>query len=236
VAGRVPVLVGVTDTSFVESVNLAGHAADAGAQAVVLSAPYYFPAGQPELLEYIERITPELPLPLFLYNMPSLTKVTFAPETVRRAMDLERIIGIKDSSGDMVYFHTIRQLAACRNDWTLLMGPEALLAESVLAGGQGGVNGGANLAPRLLVSIYEAARDRDMVRVTALQEQVLELRRLYEVGRFGSSLIKGIKCALSCLGICSDVMAAPFERFHEPERREVQEILIQLREKGVIPS
>ena len=50
VDGRVPVLVGVTDTSFVESVRLAGHAADAGASAVVLSAPYYFPAGQPELL------------------------------------------------------------------------------------------------------------------------------------------------------------------------------------------
>ena len=56
-----PVLVGVTDTSFVETVNLADYSADAGAQAVVLAAPYYFPAGQPELQEYIEDIAAELP-------------------------------------------------------------------------------------------------------------------------------------------------------------------------------
>src|SRR5438094_2542997 len=56
VAGRVPVLVGITDTSFVESVELAEFAADAGAAAVVLAAPYYFPAAQPELADYTERI------------------------------------------------------------------------------------------------------------------------------------------------------------------------------------
>jgi len=86
VAGRLPVLVGITDTSFVESVNLANVAAKAGAAAVVLSAPYYFPAGQPELLEYVEDIVAELPLPVFLYNMPSHTKLTFEPETLRRAI------------------------------------------------------------------------------------------------------------------------------------------------------
>ena len=49
VHGRVPVLVGITDTAFVESVNLARHAADAGADALVLAPPYYLPPGQPEL-------------------------------------------------------------------------------------------------------------------------------------------------------------------------------------------
>lgn len=59
VAGRVPVLVGITDTSFVESVNLSAHAEKAGAAAVVLATPYYFPAGQPELLEYVRHLAPE---------------------------------------------------------------------------------------------------------------------------------------------------------------------------------
>src|SRR3972149_2815409 len=62
---RVPVLVGITDTSFVESVRIACKAKEAGAQAVVLAPPYYFPAGQPELLEYLQHLTPELPLQLF---------------------------------------------------------------------------------------------------------------------------------------------------------------------------
>jgi len=77
VNGRVPVLVGITDTAFIESVNLARWAADVGADAVVLAPPYYLPEGQPELQEYLDHIVAELPLPMFLYNMPSLTKVSF---------------------------------------------------------------------------------------------------------------------------------------------------------------
>jgi dihydrodipicolinate synthase/N-acetylneuraminate lyase len=121
---RVPVLVGVTDTSFVESVHLAQHAAQAGAQAVVLSAPYYFPAGQPELVEYVEDIAAELPLPVFLYNMPSHTKLTFEPDTIRKALQIANIVGLKDSSAQMIYFHKLRQLVADRPDFSLLVGPE----------------------------------------------------------------------------------------------------------------
>ena len=74
---RVPVLVGITDTAFVESVNVARISADAGADAVVLAPPYYLPEGQPELQEYLDHLVPELPLPLFIYNMPALTTVSF---------------------------------------------------------------------------------------------------------------------------------------------------------------
>jgi len=104
VKGRIPVLVGVTDTSFVESVNMARHAADSGAYAAVLAPPYYFPSGQPELAEYIERLMAEMPLPVFLYNMPMMTKMVIEPETIRRLSSQSRIIGIKDSSGDISYF------------------------------------------------------------------------------------------------------------------------------------
>src|SRR5262249_34975132 len=83
---RVPVLVGITDTAFAESVNIAKHSADKGADAVVLAPPYYLPEAQPELQEYFDHLVPELPLPLFLYNMPPLTKVDIELETVRRAM------------------------------------------------------------------------------------------------------------------------------------------------------
>ena len=98
VAHRIPVLVGITDTSFVESVQLAKHAAAAGADAVVLSTPYYFPAGQTELTGYVQNLVPELPLPLVLYNMPSLTKVWFEIETLEKLSMMPQIIGVKDSS------------------------------------------------------------------------------------------------------------------------------------------
>ena len=229
VKGRVPVLVGITDTAFEESVNLARHAAEAGAAALVAAPPYYLPEGQPELLEYLDHLLPELPLPLFLYNMPALTKVSFELDTLRRVMEQPRIVGLKDSSGNMIYFHRAVGLLKARPDWTLLIGPEELLADAVLAGGHGGVSGGANLFPRLYVRLYEAARAGDVDRVRELHALVLRVSgSLYSVGRHSSSVIKGLKCALACLGVCDDFMAEPFHRFRAQEHARVQQQLAGL--------
>lgn len=233
VNGRVPVIVGITDTSLIESARLAGESADCGASAVVTSAPFYFPAGQPELREYLEQLLSKLPLPLMLYNMPALTKIVFQKEVIQWALDQERIIGLKDSSGDLTYFKRTLALAAERRpDWSLLVGPEELLAEVVLMGGHGGVNGGANLHPRLYVDLYEAAKRNDLAEVKRLNSDVLALSGdLYSVGQHGSAIIKGLKCALSLRGICDDYMASPFHRFHESERKIIEGYL----EKHQIP-
>ena len=124
VAGRIPVFISVTDTAFVESVRLSGVACDAGADAVVLATPYYFPPDQQELKKYVEHLVPELALPVMLYNMPSLTKVWFNIETIQALSSLDRILGIKDSSGDLDYFARLCALKADRPDWAFLMGPE----------------------------------------------------------------------------------------------------------------
>lgn len=226
VNGRVPILVGITDTAFAGSVEVARWSADAGADALVAAPPYYLPAGQAELLEYLQHLVPELPLPLLLYNMPALTKVAFDPETVRCAMDEPRIIGMKDSSGNMTYFHRIAALLPHRPDWALLMGPEELLPDAIFAGGHGGVNGGANLFPKLYVQLCAAARAGDMAHVRTLHAHVMSVgEQLYRVGRHPSALIKSLKCALSLLGVCDDFMAEPFQRFREPERQHVRQIL-----------
>jgi len=229
VAERVPVLVGVTDTSFYESINLANYAADAGAQAVVLAAPYYFPAGQAELLQYVEHISAKLPLPMYLDNLPSHTKLVFEPDTLRRLIDIRNVVGLKDGSADMTYFHKVRRLAAERPDWTLLMGPDELLAEAVLFGGHGGVCGGANLSPRLFVGLFQAAKRQDIERVAELHARVMQIRdAIYTVAHHGAPVIKGLKCALSCLSICSDFMAEPFCNFRDTERQLIRERMAAL--------
>lgn len=231
VKGRAPVLVGITDTAFLESANIARCASDAGADAVVLAPPYYMPEGQAELREYLAHLIPELPLPLFLYNMPALTKVSFELETVRWALRQPRIAGIKDSSGNMGYFNRVCELSAARPDWTVVVGPEELLAESVLLGGHGGVNGGANLFPRLYVELFAAARRSDLPRTRELHALVLQVAdSLYAVGRHSSSVVKGIKCAASCLGLCGDFMAEPFHRFRDPERQRIESSVRRLQE------
>ncbi|MHC4179652.1 MAG: dihydrodipicolinate synthase family protein [Planctomycetota bacterium] len=229
VAGRVPVLVGISDTSLVESLNLADYAADAGAAAVVLAPPYYYPAGQAELLQYVEQIAAELPLPVFLYNLPSHTKLSFEQDTLRRLIEIPNLLGLKDSSAEMIYFHKVRRLCERRADWSLLVGPEELLAEAVLLGAHGGVSGGANLCPRLYVELYQAAARGDTARVAELHAKVIEISQtIYRAADHGAAVIAGLKCALSCLGICNDLMAEPFRRPRDAERRLIEKHLAEL--------
>jgi 4-hydroxy-tetrahydrodipicolinate synthase len=225
VCGRVPVLVGITDTAFVESISLAKVASEAGARAVVLSAPYYFPAGQTELTRYVECILEQLSLPLMLYNMPSLTKVAFDIATLKKLAVHPQIVGVKDSGGDMEYFGQLLQLKERRPDWSILIGPEHLTAEAVLMGADGGVNGGANIYPQLFVDLYRAAVARDGAKVEALGRTVTALQEIYAVGKYASRFIKATKCALSLHDICSDHMSDPFNHFLASERAKVAAIL-----------
>ncbi|MCM2369914.1 dihydrodipicolinate synthase family protein [Aporhodopirellula aestuarii] len=232
VDARLPVLVGITDTAFMESITLAHYAADCGADAVVLTTPYYFPAGQTELIAYVRNIVTEVTLPVVLYNMPQLTKVWFEMESLRRLSDIDQIIGVKDSSGDMGYFAELCRLKAQRPDWSILIGPEAKLAEAHALGGDGGVNGGANVAPQIFVECYQALCDGDAARVRTAQAKILKFQEIYEIGKYASRHIKATKSAASLLGICNDLPAHPFNRFLAPERERVASIL---REIGLLP-
>jgi dihydrodipicolinate synthase/N-acetylneuraminate lyase len=211
-------------------VQVAHHAAAAGADAVVLAPPYYLPEAQPELREYLTHLLPELPLPLFLYNMPALTKVSIEAETIRWALDQPGIVGLKDSSADLNYFSAAAKLLQQRPDWPLLIGPEEKLLASLQAGGHGGVNGGANLFPRRYVEVHRAFKAGDLARAQALQAQIQKVSdSLYHIGRHSSAIIKGIKCALNCEGVCNDFMAEPFHRFRATERQLVEQELELLR-------
>ena len=224
VAGRVPVLVGVTDTSLDESVKLAAHAAACGAVGVVAAAPYYFAPSQQELIEYYTALADALPLPLYLYNMPSHVKVFLEPATVKTLADHPNIVGLKDSSANMTYFQTLLYYLGDRDDFSLYIGPEELTGESVLLGAEGGVNGGANIFPELYVAMYDAAQAHDIARVRELQRKIMQISTsIYTVGKYGSSYLKGVKCALSLLGICDDYLSYPYRRFRAEERERIRQ-------------
>ncbi|EMI46529.1 dihydrodipicolinate synthase family protein [Rhodopirellula sp. SWK7] len=225
VDARVPVLVGIADTAFVESIALARFASECGADAAVLTTPYYFPAGQTELVSYVQKLVAEVSLPVVLYNMPQLTKVWFEIESLRRLSDLDRVIGVKDSSGDMEYFAKLCELKTQRSDWSILVGPEAKLAEAHALGGDGGVNGGANVAPHLFVDCHRALCEGDDATVADLQATIQKFQQIYDIGKYASRHIKATKSAASLLGICNDLPALPFNPFLEPEREKVAGIL-----------
>ncbi|BAM03313.1 dihydrodipicolinate synthase family protein [Phycisphaera mikurensis] len=225
-AGRLPVLVGVTDASFDGVRELSIHAAEAGAAATVLAPPPYSPTAGPELIHYLDAVADASPLPVFLYDIPSRTGAV-PPEAVRHAMTLDRFVGFKDSSGRMVTLHeVIRERDANRPGFKVLVGPEELLGEAVLFGADGGVAGGANLFPALFVALYEAAAAGDLAGVRRLHGVVMEISAtLYRVGQHGSSFIKSVKGALAELGVCGGGLAMPYEGFKPEDRPKVRKLL-----------
>lgn len=240
VGGRIPIIVGVTHTCAQETMALARHSADVGADAIVAAPPFYFPLDQSELQSYTTQLAAASPLPVLLYNMPALTKVAFEPETVRRLMDDPRIIGLKDSSGDLSYFRATREATRGRSDWTLLVGPEHLLTDAMSLGGDGGVCGGANVVPQLYVQLYEAARTGFDDELAAFESDVARLGHIYSVaspsGFNAASTVKGLKGALATLGVCSGRPAPPLTPLSAVQTEQVKQILHSLRAAGEVAA
>ena len=227
---RVPVLIGITDTNLETSLELANYACEQGATATVIAPPPYFPLSQEEVRLYIDEVVNAVPLPVMLYNMPAMTKIHLEIETMRRLSEQPNLIGIKDTSGDMDHFLRLIHVAQSeRPDWSLMMGTETLLAEAVAAGGDGGVCGGANLAPALFVALYDAALDNNRERVRQLQAQVLALgESVYALDKSPMAAIKSLKSALRCLNICNDAMAPPLCSLGDGKREQLRAVLREL--------
>ncbi len=232
--GRVPVLVGITDTSFEGSVDIANHSKDAGADAVVVAPPYYFPISQEEMVDYLEELIPALPLPVMMYNMPSCTKMHLSVETVRKAKELGAI-GLKDSSGDAFYLYSLIEEFKDSPEFSIIAGTELYLPETIIYGGHGAVAGGANFFPRLFVDLYDASVANDKEVIVTLRAQVLKLYdTIYSVGNHVSRFTKGTKCALSVMGICNDHMALPLRKFNDTERGQIKKYVEEFKEVNVV--
>jgi dihydrodipicolinate synthase/N-acetylneuraminate lyase len=225
---RIPVMVGITDTSFEGSVRIAEYSNIAGADAVVVAPPYYIPISQSEMIFYLENLIPKLPLPLLLYNMPSHTKLHMVLKTVRAAKELGAI-GIKDSSGDMFYQTSLIEEFKDSPEFSIITGTELFIPETILQGGHGAIAGGANMFPSLYVGLYEASLARDFERISALREVVMGLyNTFYSVGKTSSKYIKAIKCALSVMGICNDYVALPLSRFEGEDKQKIEQYIAEL--------
>lgn len=224
---KVPVLVGITDTSFDGTLEIANHAKKVGADALVVAPPYYFPIAQEEMGDYLESLVPMLPLPFMLYNMPSCTKLHLSIDVVRRAKELGAI-GIKDSSGDLSYLYMLIEEFKSDPAFSIIAGTELFLPETIMYGGHGSVAGGANFFPRLFVDLYEAAMAQNLEKVKLLRDKVIKVHQtIYEVGEYPSRHIKGTKAALMAMGICQDHNAEPLDRFTEEQRNRINKYIAQ---------
>lgn len=230
---RIPVVVGITDTVVKYSLEMANAAKDAGADAVVISAPYYIPMTQNEMVLYLEEIVPQLPLPFLMYNMPSCTGLHMSLDTVRKAKQMGAI-GIKDSSGDLQYLYSLIEEFRDTPEFSIIAGTELFIPETMKSGGHGCVPGGANVFPETFVALYEASLQNDEEKIDILLKKLNWIEEnIYNIGDFHSRYFKSIKCALSAMNICEDYVAMPFRKFNSDQK---EKIVRNLKEIGILNS
>ena len=229
VAQRVPILVGITDTSFEGSLEMASGCKEAGADAVVIAPPYYIPISQSEMVSYLEALVPKLPLPFLLYNIPSYTKLHMTEKTVEKAKELGAL-GIKDSSGDLFYLYSLMNKFKNSPDFSIITGTEIFIPETIMQKGHGAVPGGANMFPKLFVDLYKASVKGDQQQISHLRKTVMKIyNTIYSVGQHTSKYIIGTKCALSVMGICSDYVAHPIKQFNGKERNLIAQYVDEIK-------
>lgn len=223
VKGRVPVLVGVTDTSLAESIALAEHAASCGAAAIVAAAPFYFDVSQDALEAWFRELADRSPLPVMLYNMPSCVGVTLDLQIVDSLSHHPNVAGIKDSGGEWSYFQKLCDQYRGREDFVVFMGPEELLAEAVAAGASGGVCGGANLLPKVYSRLYLAALKNDLAEIAHWKQAIADMfASVYRDDEQRMKLIPGLKLAMEQCGLCSGTVAPPLMPVTESHAQRIR--------------
>jgi 4-hydroxy-2-oxoglutarate aldolase len=195
--------------------------AQAGADAVLLITPGYYRAemSQGALQSYYRAVADESTVPVLLYNIPQLTGITLAPETVAELASHPNITGIKDSSGDIVALGEMLRLAP--QGFSVLTGHGAALVAALNAGACGAILAVGCFAPRTAVEAYRAFEAGDYERARSLQRKLAWLVRGV-MSRYG---IGGIKAAMDAIGYAGGHVRAPLPVPDEDARREILRLL-----------
>ncbi len=222
VGGRVPVFAGTSHITTAGTVNLTRLAEAAGADAASIVTPYFITPSQDELFEHYKTVAASTSLPLLLYNNPARTGVVLQPDTVTRLAEIENIVGIKDSSGDMGA--VVDMIRLCNDQFGVFCGFDQIIYSVLAAGGAGAVPASSNVLPRLTVDLYESFRAGDLAEARMLQDRLVPFRKAFSLGTFPAVLKEG----LNLLGVQVGQPLPPVSRLTTDARDKLKRILQDL--------
>ncbi len=221
VAGRIPVIAGTGANSTSEAVELTQDARSVGADACLLVTPYYNKPTQEGLYQHFRFIAEAVDIPQILYNVPGRTACDMLPDTVVRLADIDNIIGIKEATGDLQRARELIERVGDR--MAVYSGDDPTAVELILMGGKGNISVTANVAPRLMHELCEAALNGDADTARRLNEQLMPLHRKL----FIESNPIPVKWALHEMGLIGDGLRLPMTRLSDDCQPVVREALKQ---------
>jgi 4-hydroxy-tetrahydrodipicolinate synthase len=171
----IPVIAGTGANSTAEAVHLTRNAKNAGADACLLVVPYYNKPTQEGLYQHFKHIAESVDIPQILYNVPGRTSCDMQAETVIRLSSVPNIIGIKEATGDLKRAKAI--LDGVSKDFIVLSGDDPTAVELILLGGKGNISVTANVAPREMADLCEAALAGNAEKARAINEKLMPLHK-----------------------------------------------------------
>jgi dihydrodipicolinate synthase/N-acetylneuraminate lyase len=173
--GRVPVLAGAAEANVKETVAACEAYAGMGARAVAIVSPFYYRLAPDAVYAYFVEIAQQSPIDITLYNIPMFAS-PINVDTVRRLAEFPRVVGIKDSTGDVSFMmRLISTVRPLRPDFSFLTGWEAVLAPMIMIGCDGGTNASSNAVPEVTRKIYELAKAGNYTEAMQWQYRLLKL-------------------------------------------------------------
>ncbi|HUL00155.1 MAG TPA: 4-hydroxy-tetrahydrodipicolinate synthase [Nitrospirota bacterium] len=223
VKGRVPVYVGASDITTRECIRLSRLAENLKAQAVTVLTPMFISPSEEELYRHFRSIAESISLPVLIYNNPDRTGVNMTANLVDRLADIPNIVGAKDSSGDLTLTSEYIRRTRGRG-FRVMAGRDTMILATLIYGGVGCVAATANVAPVLVVEIYEKFMAGDISGALEAQYRLAPLRIGFGLGSFPVVT----KDALNLIGVNVGDPIKPIGHCTEPNMAKLKDILINM--------
>ena len=247
VAGRVPVIANIGDSSTGLALRHARRAAEAGADALALTPPHYYPHSMDEMLTHFRAMKEAFPdLPLLIYNIPQTVKVKMSVATTLQLAREGTVQGIKDSQNDLRWFRMLAvaiRADGLEDQFRLFLGTRILIDAALIIGAHGAIPATSNVAPAAAAEAWEAAVRGDYTLSARAQEVVMRYEDLAGVARGGSpdaASYSSMKNILRDWGVIDSArLTRPLRDFSDDEVTELRRRLQMLphgSQRAAIPA
>lgn len=220
--GRVPVLAGAAEANIKETLSACEKYAEYGATAVAIISPIFYKLGQESIYAYFSEIAKNSVIDVTVYNIPMLSS-PIEVGTVQRLAEFERIVGIKDSSGDVGQMcRMIHRIRPHRPDFTFLTGWEAVLVPMLTVGADGGTNATSGIAPEVTRRLFDLTQSGKIAEAMQIQYRLIEL---FDKMLYGADFPEGFRAGVELRGFTMGQSRQPLSEAQSLDRRELKNML-----------